>query len=117
MLGGRECGRDGGGTVTSALRLAGASTLLNDDPKSSVVLDREVEKEKSREPSGPRIRCPFCGWSPRKEDKWFCECGHSWNTFDTGGVCPAASTSGLKPSASRAVDGRRIRCGMFLREK
>jgi hypothetical protein len=37
----------------------------------------------------PRIRCPLCGWSPRKEDHWFCECGHSWNTFDTGGVCPA----------------------------
>jgi hypothetical protein len=28
-------------------------------------------------------------WSPRKEDKWFCECGNEWNTFDTGGVCPA----------------------------
>src|SRR5271157_6434596 len=35
------------------------------------------------------IRCPLCGWSPRKEDKWFCECGHEWNTFDTAGVCPA----------------------------
>jgi hypothetical protein len=50
---------------------------------------REVEKEKSREPSGPRIRCPLCGWSPRKEDKWFCTCRYEWNTFDTGGVCPA----------------------------
>src|SRR5204863_2791906 len=20
---------------------------------------------------------------------WSCTCGHSWNTFDTGGVCPA----------------------------
>ena len=37
----------------------------------------------------PRIRCPLCGWSPRKEDRWFCDCGHEWNTFDTGGVCPA----------------------------
>ena len=56
---------------------------------SSTVLDRELEQEKSRDPSGTRIRCPLCGWSPRKEDKWFCTCGYEWNTFDTGGVCPA----------------------------
>jgi hypothetical protein len=31
---------------------------------------------------------PLCGWSPRKEDKWFCTCGYEWNTFDTGGVMP-----------------------------
>jgi hypothetical protein len=54
----------------------------------STVLDRELDEEKSHDSSGSRIRCPRCGWSPRKEDKWFCECGHSWNTFDTGGVCP-----------------------------
>jgi hypothetical protein len=59
---------------------------LSDDP--SVVLDREPDQEKSLDPSGPRIRCPLCDWSPRKEDKWFCSCGHMWNTFDTGGVCP-----------------------------
>jgi hypothetical protein len=55
--------------------------------KSSAVLDRELEEGKS--PSPPRIRCPLCGWSPRKEDRWFCACGFEWNTFDTGGVCPA----------------------------
>ena len=55
--------------------------------ESSVVLDRELDEAKS--PSGPRIRCPLCGWSPRKEDLWTCSCGHEWNTFDTGGVCPA----------------------------
>jgi hypothetical protein len=37
----------------------------------------------------PRIRCPLCGWSPPKEDRWSCSCGNEWNTFDTGGVCPA----------------------------
>src|ERR1700746_1019267 len=58
------------------------------DTAKSVVLDREL-KDSTDDSSRSRIRCPLCGWSPRKEDKWFCECGHSWNTFDTGGVCPA----------------------------
>lgn len=40
-------------------------------------------------PTGPRIRCPKCNWSPQAHDVWYCLCGHSWNTFDTGGVCPA----------------------------
>src|ERR1700687_1942231 len=55
----------------------------------NTVVDRKLEREKSHEPSGPRIRCPLGGWSPRNEDKWFCTCGNEWNTFDTGGVCPA----------------------------
>jgi predicted amidophosphoribosyltransferase len=59
---------------------------LSDD-KSPLVL--EPEQEKSLEPSGPRIRCPLCGWSPRKDDRWSCSCGNEWNTFDTGGVCPS----------------------------
>lgn len=39
-------------------------------------------------PGGPRIRCPLCKWQPRAQDRWSCKCKHSWNTFDTGGVCP-----------------------------
>jgi hypothetical protein len=35
-----------------------------------------------------RIRCPLCLWEPRAEDRWMCSCRHTWNTFDTGGVCP-----------------------------
>jgi sodium/hydrogen exchanger family protein len=38
---------------------------LSDD--QSFVLDREPDQEKSLGPSGPRIRCPLCGWSPREE--------------------------------------------------
>jgi hypothetical protein len=36
----------------------------------------------------PRIRCPLCMWRPGAHDRWMCYCGCSWNTFDTGGVCP-----------------------------
>src|SRR6266852_8203925 len=67
----------------------GVYTFLEYIAKSSDVLHRELEEEKGREPSDPRIRCPLCGWSPCKEDLWSCTCGHEWNTFDTGGVCPA----------------------------
>jgi len=48
----------------------------------SVALDRELEEEKSHDPSGPRIRCPLCGWSPREDDRWSCTCGNEWNTFE-----------------------------------
>ena len=60
---------------------------MTDISNSSTVLDRELE-DITHDSSGPRIRCPLCGWSPSKEDKWFCTCGNEWNTFDTGGVCP-----------------------------
>ena len=38
---------------------------------------------------GPRIRCPRCAWKPGRHDRWMCTCLHSWNTFDTRGICPA----------------------------
>ena len=41
-----------------------------------------------------RIRCPACEWQPSPHDAWDCNpggCGHSWNTFETRGVCPACS--------------------------
>lgn len=60
---------------------------LDNDWTWVIVPDRELEDEKN--PGTPRIRCPLCGWSPRKEDRWPCNCRHQWNTFDTGGVCPA----------------------------
>jgi hypothetical protein len=42
-----------------------------------------------RAANGDQIRCPQCGWHPCAEDRWGCKCGHSWNTFSTGGRCPA----------------------------
>jgi hypothetical protein len=41
--------------------------------------------------SGGGIRCPLCQWQPGKEVLWTCVCGHRWNTFSTGGKCPACS--------------------------
>jgi hypothetical protein len=55
-------------------------------------LEREAEDEiesTNVDGGGSRIRCPVCGWAPAAEDRWVCECGHQWNTFDTGGVCPS----------------------------
>ena len=52
----------------------------------ALVPDRELQQDKP--PHTPRIRCPLCAWSPREKDLWSCSCGHQWNTFDTGGVCP-----------------------------
>lgn len=34
------------------------------------------------------IECPKCKWQPHANSRWTCSCGHSWNTFDTGGRCP-----------------------------
>ena len=48
----------------------------------------DVEDDIDDDNCGPHIRCPKCGWHPRKDDRWMCTCGHRWNTFDTGGVCP-----------------------------
>ena len=49
--------------------------------------------------NGVKIRCPVCRWQPEYRSSWICAsmgppenfspgCGHSWNTFDTAGLCP-----------------------------
>lgn len=45
-------------------------------------------KDRDRE---SKIRCPKCRWRPEKRSRWSCLCGHSWNTFDTHGVCPSCA--------------------------
>ena len=52
-------------------------------------VDPEVTNSKGTGPAGPRIRCPLCTWSPDESARWTCKCLHCWNTFDTGGICPA----------------------------
>lgn len=49
----------------------------------------EIDEIRGSGPVGPRIRCPRCNWSPSAKDVWACKCGYTWNTFDTGGVCPS----------------------------
>jgi hypothetical protein len=34
------------------------------------------------------IACPKCDWRPDAGSRWMCRCRHSWNTFETHGVCP-----------------------------
>src|SRR5579862_8115119 len=70
---------------------------------------RELEEEN---PEPPRIRCPLSRWSPRKEDKWFAPAGMNGTRSTPEASVQPAFTSGLKPSASRAVDGLRTRCGI-----
>jgi hypothetical protein len=75
-------------TSSSAYRI-----IFVADMRASVVVDpgtiTVAGDEQERGPLGPRIRCPRCGWTPTEKDLWSCACGHAWNTFDTGGVCPA----------------------------
>src|SRR6187431_2531823 len=48
--------------------------------------DPELGSGEKTGPTGPRIRCPLCRWTPRPNDRWACTCGEHWNTFDTGGI-------------------------------
>jgi hypothetical protein len=68
-------------------------------PSPSQTTDRTadpVESDKGLDPTAAtgdgggedRIKCPVCRWTPAAHDRWMCNCGHLWNTFDTGGVCP-----------------------------
>jgi len=52
-------------------------TAVADNPV--IAPDHELEEKKRPSASEPpRIRCPLCGWSPRKENRWFCECSHEY---------------------------------------
>ena len=61
--------------------------LLRGDPDR--VRPPRVDEDDRVRDGGSRIRCPRCGYEPSGSDRWFCTCLHSWNTFDTHGVCPA----------------------------
>jgi hypothetical protein len=42
------------------------------------------------------VRCPACAWVPDLWARWSCDCGFMWNTFDTGGKCPACEFQWLE---------------------
>jgi hypothetical protein len=65
---------------------------------------REVEKRDERTTGRSRIRCPRCAWEPGRDDLWMCTCGHAWNTFDTGGVCPACGHRWRETQCMRCLE-------------
>jgi len=56
---------------------------------------------------GPRIRCPRCAWEPGRHDLWACTCLHSWNTFETRGVCPACGRKWAETQCPRCNEWSR----------
>jgi hypothetical protein len=70
--------------------------LLDSRPDPSVLDSRVQQLLEGLLREGPpdtprRIRCPCCAWQPRARDRWSCECGCAWNTFETAGRCPACA--------------------------
>ena len=71
--------------------------------------DFDLQRVLAPAPGKARIRCPHCLWQPRRNSIWTClpigapeylarGCGHSWNTFDTQGLCPGCSHQWLHTS-------------------
>jgi hypothetical protein len=72
-------------------RIGSVGSFADNSLMPAVAVPEVAENAKSGQgDGGPFIRCPRCKWAPRPDDRWLCtECGHTWNTFDTGGVCPS----------------------------
>lgn len=80
-------------TVTSDGAVAAGSGLLSlrrqgESPLAAKKKKKTKAEAEDGESGSGKIRCPRCGWRPRKSDRWQCVCDHVWNTFDTHGVCP-----------------------------
>ena len=73
--------------------------LLKGDPARVGVPD--ISKTPAHGHGRPRIRCPRCAWQPGRDDLWMCTCLHSWNTFDTRGVCPACGRKWTQTQCQR----------------
>lgn len=58
--------------------------------------DTDTDERRQDRDRRQRIRCPKCGYQPKASDRWFCDCGHCWNTFDTRGRCPACARQWLR---------------------
>jgi hypothetical protein len=90
--------------------------LSDGSSKSSVVLDRELDQEKSLDdPSGPRIRCPLCGGRPARA-AGLVPAATSGTRSTWADCVPPASINGLRLSAYLVAAGRRIRSGIRSHE-
>ena len=79
--------------------------------KSSVVVDRELEQDKSDDTSGSRIRCPLCG-CPAKRTNGSAHAETSGTRSIREESAQLAFTSGPRPNAYRVAAGRYTRSGM-----
>lgn len=79
--------------------------LLKGDP--SQLRPPEVDVTAGRRGCHGRIRCPRCAWEPGPGDRWMCVCLHAWNTFETGGVCPACDHRWTKTQCLRCAEWSR----------
>jgi hypothetical protein len=86
---------------------------LSDDPaKSSVVLDRELEKEKDLGPSGPSIRVRCVVGRPARTTAGLVAAAMSGIRSTREECARRACTSGLQHSVSLAAAGHRTPTGM-----
>lgn len=68
------------------------------------VVRPDVVPENEDLTGGGRIRCPRCGWQPRRHDRWSCVCGHVWNTFETRGRCPGCGVAWEQTQCLRCAE-------------
>ena len=59
------------------------------DPVPEEELTLRISRAVDFRARGGTIRCPKCRVMPGVEEWWLCVCGHRWNTFETGGICPS----------------------------
>lgn len=57
-------------------------------------------------PKGVHISCPKCSWEPDETCRWKCSvCRTVWNTFETGGQCPACGKTYTDTMCIRSKGG------------
>jgi hypothetical protein len=91
------------------MRVGGEGAVLLQKGTPGRVRLPDSDKHSGERPGQRRIRCPCCGWEPGRHDRWACTCLHVWNTFDTGGVCPACGR--------RWTETQCPRCGSWSRHE
>lgn len=99
-----------------ALKLKMIFLAYRKTAETEAILKRLKAEDENAESA--RIRCPHCRWQPNKTSRWFCGdcgapeyfydgCGASWNTFETGGVCPGCAHKWIWTSCLRCTEWAR----------